>query len=1388
MQAGRIAWSIVGLLSLCTAARAGPVTFQFAGEITRVRDPDNLLGGAVTIGSPFSGSYTFESATPDVDPDPRRGLYEGALLDVLGQVGALGYHGPRGERNAIEVRDGFAGQGLGDEFYQIRSDLVVGGLELDFGLGFGGVGGDVLGGDALPIIPPDITRFESREFYIFDSSENVPIGLGGEIKSLTLVPDSGTLLLLLVGMGLLGTRQPRRVLCGVVLGHVVTTTLFVGAFLLFDGAPAEGVDCNANGVDDSLEVGSCTVDLVFLVDTSSSMQDIIPQLICIDTIPIIKTQLTQRGVVLNAETLRIPSTPPTVPCSCCTDGVQALSVQALYGSSTSCLPESLGVCSTDEDNNEDWAPATAIVAGKKSWTPGAMRIIVPISDEGPRCGDFINDPGDDRDAVNHAIPIVRANHVIVVPLLPAVPGSSEYALARYALASVLAEGGARCGNVFSFNDAGLVDKIVELVLRHCPADCNANGTLDECDLSAATSADCHGKPNNCCTVHATSRCGNSTIEGPVCAVRPSCCNESWTIECVNEAELHGSCAVAIQGDCVPDECQPSRDCNDNRILDDCDLACGGPDSPCDVPGCGQGTDCNRDCILDECESADCNANGIVDLCDIAAGTPDVDMDSVPDECAACCLVDPYGGPLCENRTSAGCMNGTSYTLPGGGPGPTCGDDCTCGQAPCCCCGSAECNNPAIPGCDCQELPGCECAARGGYILGLPHRSGSIPFCYAAHCGTGACCHAGSCYDRVSGIPIQEGECTSLDDPFVGGAVCTDVDVCFGTPVFAGPSPGAIVWDCDPVSLDRTTRSLRFRVERNRNGSLKDAIRVESVELQHPDPRNAAATTALPTQTVPQNFSTFDTNSNQNPHLGNGICSRATATPNYNGHPCDPTKLLVNDGCPAVGPAESGAQCLNATDDDGDGKVNDGCPTGGAAPESGPQCDNNTDDDPADDARADCICNTQSCPNNDAAHNGVCVGNPTPPLVACTATNETVPANASGQGGCARWVGKPATFLEAHEQPTWGNYRAARLQCTPFYFDWVTETAGKICAGPLGPANSGLPCVDNSGCTAPATCIDKKITVVGAEILPSSTYNVQTYGASCRGNEGNCTNVSAPVTMLTRRHGDVASFFTPPDAGQPGPTDVSEILRALNKLGPLRMADAKISPNLPELNMDLDAGDLGRVLQAAQGYAYPPIESGPCPCPSAVTCNAKPCERITECTVCVGGSKDGELCTDDDNCQCCPGNCDNGQCGDGAVCGGSNSSKKFGTCVRTCTNGVNAGQPCWNNTHCPGGRSCSAGNIGAPCTNDDDCDVHGDCVWDPEAQTGRCTNKDCVDGVNIGLPCDSLADCPGSTCVGRTCIDFHVCFVPGSRAASPACGNIANQQKPGYCRDRCGRCK
>jgi hypothetical protein len=50
---------------------------------------------------------------------------------------------------------------------------------------------------------------------------------------------------------------------------------------------------------------------------------------------------------------------------------------------------------------------------------------------------------------------------------------------------------------------------------------------------------------------------------------------------------------------------------------------------------------------------------------------------------------------------------------------------------------------------------------------------------------------------------------------------------------------------------------------------------------------------------------------------------------------------INDGCPAMPGAETGAQCTNAIDDDGDWKVNDGCPAVGTAETA---CADDSDDD------------------------------------------------------------------------------------------------------------------------------------------------------------------------------------------------------------------------------------------------------------------------------------------------------------------------------------------------------------------------------------------------------------------------------------------------------------
>ncbi len=247
--------------------------------------------------------------------------------------------------------------------------------------------------------------------------------------------------------------------------------------------------------------------------------------------------------------------------------------------------------------------------------------------------------------------------------------------------------------------------------------------------------------------------------------------------------------------------------------------------------------------------------------------------------------------------------------------------------------------------------------------------------------------------------------------------------------------------------------------------------------------------------------------------------------------------------------------------------------------------------------------------------------------------ESATCTAGGEmTSCARWVGPPYTYLEAQELPGNGNYRATRLQCTPYYDDWENEP-------------------------------NQTVNVVGAEILPSSTYAVRSYGSDCKGTEGTCTNVSADVTIMTRRAGDIATAFQDPTAvrTQPNAIDCVGAINNFKKIsGAPKHLEAQVQPNLPNLNRDVDALDIQAVVANQKLAPYP--FSGPCPCPSTVVCNATACSGTIPCSgtnicmqTCSAGPRMGELCTSNKHCGMCVGGsrpgipCDNSSQCDGGTC-------------------------------------------------------------------------------------------------------------------------------------------
>ena len=91
-QATGCLFLLLGLVLAPTVADAGPITFTFAGTVTQdpLLDPDDPFGGTIAFGTPFSGSYVFESTTPDGDPSANGGSYTSAggslTLTIGGQT------------------------------------------------------------------------------------------------------------------------------------------------------------------------------------------------------------------------------------------------------------------------------------------------------------------------------------------------------------------------------------------------------------------------------------------------------------------------------------------------------------------------------------------------------------------------------------------------------------------------------------------------------------------------------------------------------------------------------------------------------------------------------------------------------------------------------------------------------------------------------------------------------------------------------------------------------------------------------------------------------------------------------------------------------------------------------------------------------------------------------------------------------------------------------------------------------------------------------------------------------------------------------------------------------------------------------------------------------
>jgi len=195
------------------------VTFAYTGIVTSIVDTTSALDTSIFNGQSFSGSYTFDPTTLDMDSSSEFGRYEWRNNFVMGFTAeffignyAFGLS-PSDPSGAILVKDdgpfGPPANQTVEDLYQASGQLIQtsgpffplpgGNPQGTWTIGLNNQTDlSVITSDALPIVPPDINLFETNTFSFQNNTGEIVIR--GFLTDLKPVPEPGTLSLLAAGL------------------------------------------------------------------------------------------------------------------------------------------------------------------------------------------------------------------------------------------------------------------------------------------------------------------------------------------------------------------------------------------------------------------------------------------------------------------------------------------------------------------------------------------------------------------------------------------------------------------------------------------------------------------------------------------------------------------------------------------------------------------------------------------------------------------------------------------------------------------------------------------------------------------------------------------------------------------------------------------------------------------------------------------------------------------------------------------------------------------------------------------------------------------------------------------------------------------------------------